>query len=141
MSKPLWYVFHVGAGKETDVKQQLDLRIEQHGMRDRIPEVLVPPVEKALPKTGVPPTKRVYPGYVLVRMVLDDDTWYLVKHTPGVTGFVGMGRRPTPLDEKEIELIKYQMGLRDTLPATATVRFVEKEKDDDDRGDERGPIH
>lgn len=139
MSKLLWYVLQVDVGKESDVKQQLDLRTEQKGMRDRIQEVLVPPVEKTLPKTSVPSSKRVYPGYVLVQMVLDDESWDLVKHTPGVTGFVGMGRGPTPLDEKEVELIKYQMGLRDTLPATATVRFVDK--DDDDGGDERGPIH
>lgn len=126
-----WYVIHTNTSAEHKVKANLEHRVQVMKMEDRIFEVLVPaeaPEEETQtkrkskkPKAG----KRIFPGYVLVRMVLDDNSWAVVRNTPGVTGFVGMGRRPTPLDEKEVENVRYQMGLQDVKPQTATTSFAE----------------
>lgn len=126
-----WYVIHTNTSAEHKVKANLEHRIQVMKMQDKIFEVLVPSeapppetsTKKKMKSTRVP--KRIFPGYVLVRMVLNDTSWAVVRNTPGVTGFVGMGRRPTPLREKEVENVRYQMGLHDIKPQVATATFKE----------------
>jgi transcription termination/antitermination protein NusG len=104
-----WFVVHTYAGYENKVKSNLESRIASMNMEERIFEVVIP-VEDVIEfnkKNGKKQvvSKKVFPGYLLVRMDLDDDSWYVVRNTPGVTGFVGLGARPTPLSRKEVESI------------------------------------
>jgi transcriptional antiterminator NusG len=100
-----WYVIHSYSGYENKVKVNLETRIRSMHMEDRIFEVQIPMEDvvefKAGKKVTVP--KKVFPGYILVRMRLDDDSWYAVRNTPGVTGFVGGSNKPTPLSRREVE--------------------------------------
>src|SRR5438874_1914300 len=102
-----WFVVHTYAGYENKVKSNLASRVRSMNMEERIFEVVIPMEDviefKAGRKTVVP--KKVFPGYLLVRMYLDDDSWRVVRDTPGVTGFVGGGAKPTPLSRKEVEAI------------------------------------
>ena len=102
-----WYVIHSYAGYENKVKSNLESRIASMNMEDRIFEVVIPMEDviefKAGKKVLVP--KKVFPGYLLVRCDLDDDSWRVVRNTPGVTGFVGLGAKPTPLSRSEVENI------------------------------------
>src|SRR5438105_2504611 len=100
-----WFVVHTYAGYENKVKANLESRIQSMNMEDRIYEVVIPMEDVIEFKNGkkVVVQKKVFPGYLLVRMDLDDDSWYVVRNTPGVTGFVGLGARPTPLSRKEVE--------------------------------------
>ncbi|HEV3353559.1 MAG TPA: transcription termination/antitermination protein NusG [Acidimicrobiales bacterium] len=102
-----WYVIHSYAGYENKVKSNLESRIASMNMEDRIFEVVIPMEDviefKAGKKVLVP--KKVFPGYLLVRCDLDDDSWRVVRNTPGVTGFVGLGAKPTPLSRAEVENI------------------------------------
>lgn len=102
-----WYVIHSYSGYENKVKKNLKSRIESMGMGDRIFDVIVPTEEQVELKSGKRRTtqRRIFPGYILVQMVLDDDSWYVVRNTPGVTGFVGMGNEPTALTPPEVERI------------------------------------
>lgn len=102
-----WYVIHSYSGMETKVKRNLEHRIESMGMSDTIFQVVVPTEEQIELKDGERRVvqRRVFPGYVLVQMILDDESWYVVRNTPGVTGFVGIGNRPTPLSAEEVERI------------------------------------
>src|SRR5215469_7863613 len=102
-----WYVIHSYAGYENKVKSNLESRIASMNMEERIFEVVVPMEDVIEFKNGKKQvvSKKVFPGYLLVRMDLDDDSWYVVRNTPGVTGFVGLGARPTPLSRKEVENI------------------------------------
>jgi transcriptional antiterminator NusG len=106
-----WYVVHTYSGYENKVKQNLEHRIESMEMRDQIYRVVVPDEEQIEIKNGQRRTvkRKMYPGYVLVQMRLSDDSWYVVRNTPGVTGFVGMGNRPTPLEQDEVKKILKQM--------------------------------
>ncbi|WP_026370713.1 transcription termination/antitermination protein NusG [Kallotenue papyrolyticum] len=106
-----WYVIHTYSGYENKVKQNLEHRIESMEMRDQIFRVIVPTEEEIEIKNGQrrKVNKKVFPGYVLVQMKLTDDSWYVVRNTPGVTGFVGMGNKPTPLEESEVRAILKQM--------------------------------
>ena len=108
-----WYVIHTYSGYENKVKANLEHRIESMGVEDQIFQVLVPMEEEIEIKNGQRQTvnKKVFPGYVLVEMVMSDDSWYVVRNTPGVTSFVGSGNRPTPLDEGEVKKILKQMGV------------------------------
>jgi transcriptional antiterminator NusG len=108
-----WYVIHTYSGYENKVKANLEHRIESMGVEDQIFQVLVPMEEEIEIKNGQRQTvnKKVFPGYVLVEMVMSDDSWYVVRNTPGVTSFVGSGNRPTPLDESEVKKILKQMGV------------------------------
>ena len=108
-----WYVIHTYSGYENKVKANLEHRIESMGVEDQIFQVLVPMEEEIEIKNGQRQTvnKKVFPGYVLVEMVMSDDSWYVVRNTPGVTSFVGSGNRPTPLDETEVKKILKQMGV------------------------------
>ena len=103
-----WYVVHTYSGYENKVKTNLEKRIESMEMQDKIFQVVVPTEEEVELKDGHRRTieRRVFPGYILVEMVMDEDSWYVVRNTPGVTGFVGFGNKPTPLEEKEVSTIQ-----------------------------------
>ena len=102
-----WYVVHTYAGYENKVKSNLESRIASMNMEDLIYECVIPMEDYIDFKGGkrVVVQRKVFPGYLLVRCVLDDDSWRVVRNTPGVTGFVGLGARPTPLSRKEVESI------------------------------------
>ncbi len=102
-----WYVVHTYAGYENKVKSNLESRISSMNMEDRIFEVVIPLEDVVELKSGKRQvvSRKVFPGYLMVRMGLDDDSWYVVRNTPGVTGFVGLGARPTPLSRREVENI------------------------------------
>jgi transcriptional antiterminator NusG len=102
-----WFVIHSYAGYENKVKSNLESRIASMNMEEHIFEVVIPMEDVIEFKNGKKQvvSKKVFPGYLLVRMDLDDDSWYVVRNTPGVTGFVGLGARPTPLSRKEVENI------------------------------------
>ncbi len=106
-----WFVIHTYSGYENKVKQNLLHRIDSMEMKDQIFRVIVPTEQEIEIKNGQRRTveKKVFPGYVLVQMVLNDDSWYVVRNTPGVTGFVGLGTRPTPLEDAEVRSILKQM--------------------------------
>jgi len=107
-----WYVIHTYAGYENKVKANLEKRVESMNMEENIFRVIVPMENEVQIKAGkkkITPRK-VYPGYVLVEMNLTDTSWYVVRNTPGVTGFVGMGAKPVPLHAHEAEKILEQMG-------------------------------
>ncbi len=106
-----WFVIHTYSGYENKVKQNLLHRIDSMEMKDQIFRVIVPTEQEIEIKNGQRRTveKKVFPGYVLVQMILNDDSWYVVRNTPGVTGFVGLGTRPTPLEDAEVKSILKQM--------------------------------
>ncbi|NLM21810.1 MAG: transcription termination/antitermination protein NusG [Peptococcaceae bacterium] len=108
-----WYVIHTYSGYENKVKTNLEKRVESMNMEDKIFRVLVPMEDEIEIKNGKKKvTKRkVFPGYVLVEMDMTDDSWYVVRNTPGVTGFVGSGSKPIPLLEHEVSSILSQMGI------------------------------
>ncbi|MCL6521273.1 MAG: transcription termination/antitermination protein NusG [Firmicutes bacterium] len=105
--EPQWYVIHTYSGYENKVKANLEKRVESMDMADKIFEALVPTEEEVEVKDGKRRTvrRKIFPGYVLVRMIMSDDSWYVVRNTPGVTGFVGSGSKPTPLTRAEVEAI------------------------------------
>lgn len=106
-----WYVVHCYSGYENKVRHAIEQRIETMGMQDRIFDVIIPTEEEIEVKDGKRRTveRRVFPGYILVEMILDEDSWYVVRNTPGVTGFVGQGNEPTPLLEEEVQKIMKRM--------------------------------
>ncbi|HWO93255.1 MAG TPA: transcription termination/antitermination protein NusG [Dehalococcoidia bacterium] len=106
-----WYVIHTWSGYENKVKKNLESRIESMDVRDKIFHVIVPTEDEIEIRDGQRRTvaRKVFPGYVLVEMIMDDESWYVVRNTPGVTGFVGMGNRPTPLGRDEVGNIIRQM--------------------------------
>lgn len=107
-----WYAIHTYSGYENAVLRNLRQRIESLGMQDKIFSVVVPIEKKIKIKGGkrVEVEEKVYPGYVLVEMIVDEDSWYVVRNTPRVTGFVGSGVVPVPLTQKEIDYLIGQMG-------------------------------
>jgi len=118
-----WYVVHTYAGYENKVKQNLASRVRSMGVEDRIFEVVIP-METVIEFKGgrkQEVQKKVFPGYLLVRMDLDDNSWYVVRNTPGVTGFVGSGAKPTPLSRRETEDI-LGTGAKDEGPVEKKVR-------------------
>ena len=100
-----WYVVHTQSGYEKKVKQNLEARISSMNMEERIHEVVIPMEDVVEFKNGkkVVVQKKVFPGYLLVRCELDDDSWYVIRNTPGVTGFVGQGAKPSPLPKKDVD--------------------------------------
>ncbi|WP_062107700.1 transcription termination/antitermination protein NusG [Bacillus niameyensis] len=111
-----WYVVHTYSGYENKVKTNLEKRVETMGMQDKIFRVIVPEDEETDIKNGKKKVvkKKVFPGYVLVEIIMTDDSWYVVRNTPGVTGFVGSsgsGSKPTPLLPEEIGFILKRMGM------------------------------
>lgn len=107
----LWFVVHCYSGYENKVRHNLEQRIETMGMKAKIFDVVVPTEEEIEIKNGKRRTveRRVFPGYILVQMIMDEDSWYVVRNTPGVTGFVGMGNEPTPLRPEEVSQIVKRM--------------------------------
>ena len=107
-----WYVLHTYSGYEDNVARNLRQRIESMDMQDYIFDVIVPVEKKIKIKNGkrVTVEEKIYPGYVLVQMVVTDASWYVVRNTPNVTGFIGLGTTPTPVDAEEIMSIKKKMG-------------------------------
>ncbi len=106
-----WYVIHCYSGYENKVRHNLEQRIETMGMKDRIFDVVIPTQEEIEVKDGKRRTveRHVFPGYVLVNMILSEESWYVVRNTPGVTGFVGMGNSPTALRPEEVAQILKRM--------------------------------
>jgi transcription termination/antitermination protein NusG len=106
-----WYVIHCYSGYENKVRHNLEQRIDTMNMKDKIYDVVVPTEEEIEVKDGQRRTveRRVFPGYILVQMVLTEESWYVVRNTPGVTGFVGMGNTPTPLLPNEVSQIMRRM--------------------------------
>ena len=105
-----WYVIHTYSGHENKVSVNLKKRIESFGLEEKIFDVLVPTQEKIEIKDGKKrnTTEQIFPGYVLVRMIMTDESWHTVRNTPGVTSFVGMGTKPLPLPEREVQtILKY----------------------------------
>jgi transcriptional antiterminator NusG len=107
-----WYVLHTYSGYEDSVAWNLKQRIESMGMQDRIFDALVPKEKKIKIKEGKRATveEKIFPGYVLVDMIVTDDSWYVVRNTPNVTGFVGSGTVPTPISEEELKYLQKRMG-------------------------------
>jgi transcription termination/antitermination protein NusG len=107
-----WYALSTYSGYEDSVAHNLNQRIESMGMEDKIFSVMVPKEKKIKVKNGkrVTVEERIFPGYVLVEMIVTDDSWYVVRNTPNVTGFVGSGTIPTPVSDEELNAIKKRMG-------------------------------
>jgi transcriptional antiterminator NusG len=131
-TKPQWYVVHCYSGYENKVKKNLEHRSASMAMQSRILEVVVPTEEQVELRDGQRRVveRRIYPGYVLVKMILDEESWYVVRNTPGVTGFVGIGTKPTPLRQEEVDRIMRRMEAEEPVPqvkvkAGDRVRIVE----------------
>ena len=135
---PRWYIVHTYSGQEDLVKKNLDLRIQSLDMQDRIFEVLVPTEDEVIFKDGKRRSekRKLFPGYILVQMTMDDESWYAVRNTPGVTGFVSTEDeydkrpKPVPLEEKQMEDILKQVEAGPTrvkigLSRGETVRITE----------------
>jgi transcriptional antiterminator NusG len=107
-----WFVIHTYSGYENKVRTNLERRIASMGQADKIFRILVPTEDEIEIKDGKRriAKKKVFPGYVLVEMIMDDDSWYVVRNTPGVTGFVGSGAKPLPLQDREVKSILKQLG-------------------------------
>ena len=116
-TEPHWYTIHTYAGYENAVERNLRQRIESLGMENKIFEVVVPTEKKIRVKAGkrIVEEEKIYPGYILVRMIVDEDSWFVVRNTPRVTGFVGSGTTPVPLAQKELDYIFSRMQDTDTL--------------------------
>ncbi|MHB8871436.1 MAG: transcription termination/antitermination protein NusG [Candidatus Doudnabacteria bacterium] len=110
-----WYVLHTYSGYEDSVAFNLKQRIESMGMEDKIFDVIVPKEKKIKIKDGKRTTveEKIFPGYVLVEMIVTDDSWYVVRNTPNVTGFVGSGTIPTPISDDEIKSLQKRMGVEE----------------------------
>jgi len=108
-----WFVIHTYSGYENKVKANLEKRVASMNMEDKIFRVLVPMEDEIEIKDGKRRVnkKKIFPGYVLVEMILTDDSWYVVRNTPGVTSFVGSGNKPIPLRDEEVQNIMRKMGL------------------------------
>lgn len=110
-----WYVIHTHSGYEENVAQNLKQRIESLDMEDKIFSVLVPKEKKIKIKNGKRNVfdEKIFPGYVMVEMIVTDDSWYVVRNTPYVTGFVGSGNKPVPVSDKEIKSLQKRMGVKE----------------------------
>lgn len=121
---PAWYVIHCYSGYENKVRHNLEQRIETMGMKDKIFDVVIPTQEEIEVKDGKRRSveRHIFPGYVLVNMLLTEESWYVVRNTPGVTGFVGMGNTPTPLRPEEVaQIIKRMEAEAPTVKVTYKV--------------------
>lgn len=110
-----WYVLHTYSGYEENVARNLKQRIESMGMDDKIFNILIPTEKRIKIKNGKRKVveEKIFPGYVLVEMVVTDDSWYVVRNTPNVTGFVGSGTTPTPLADDEVAGLQKRMGVEE----------------------------
>ncbi len=109
---PRWYTIHTYAGYENAVERNLKQRIESLGMQHKIFEVVVPTEKKVRVKGGkrIVEEEKIYPGYILVKMIVDEDSWFVVRNTPRVTGFVGSGTTPAPMEATEVSSLMNRMG-------------------------------
>lgn len=107
-----WYVIHTYSGYEESVAENLKQRVESMDMEDKIFDVIIPTEKKIKIKNGKRKTviEKIFPGYLMVQMVVTDDSWYVVRNTPNVTGFVGSGTTPTPVSEEEVKSLLKRMG-------------------------------
>jgi transcription termination/antitermination protein NusG len=121
-----WYTIHTYAGYENAVERNLKQRIESLGMENKIFDVIVPTEKKIRVKGGkrAVEEEKIYPGYILVRMIVDDDSWFVVRNTPRVTGFVGSGNTPVPMEEPEVA------SLMKRMTAEAPKHHIDLVKDD-----------
>lgn len=110
-----WYIIHTNTGYEDQVAENLRQRIESFSMQDKVFNVIVPKEKEIEIKNGKRRTveKRIFPGYVMVEMIVTDESWYVVRNTPNVTGFIGLGVRPTPMSPQEVERVKKRMGVEE----------------------------
>ncbi|OGY45617.1 MAG: transcription termination/antitermination protein NusG [Candidatus Buchananbacteria bacterium RIFCSPLOWO2_01_FULL_46_12] len=110
-----WYAIHTYSGYEENVKRNLEQRIESMDMEDKIFSVLIPTEKKIKIKNGKRKivTEKIFPGYIMVEMIVDDNSWYVVRNTPNVTGFIGSGTIPTPISEAEIKNLQKRMGVEE----------------------------
>lgn len=110
-----WYVIHTYSGYEENVSNNLLQRIKSMDMEDKIFNILIPTEKKIKIKNGKRKivTEKIFPGYVMVEMLVTDDSWYVVRNTPNVTGFIGTGTIPTPISEKEIKALQKRMGVEE----------------------------
>lgn len=110
-----WYVLHTYSGYEENVAENLMQRIESMNMKDKIFNVMVPKEKKIKIRNGKRHVveEKIYPGYVLVEMIVTDDSWYVVRNTPNVTGFVGSGTIPTPVTGDEFDMLQKRMGIEE----------------------------
>ncbi len=124
--EPRWYTIHTYAGYENAVERNLKQRIESLGMEGKIFEVVVPTEKKIRVKGGkrIVEEEKIYPGYILVRMIVDEDSWFVVRNTPRVTGFVGSGVTPVPMEEGEVATLMKRMD------AEAPKHRIDLSKDD-----------
>ncbi len=106
--KACWYVVHTTSGHEVRVAETLRQRVETMGLTDKVFELLVPTQDRVIIRSGKKATvkEKIFPGYMLIKMIMDDPTWLAVRTTPGITGFVGAGKQPTPLSELEVQNIQ-----------------------------------
>lgn len=110
-----WYVIHTYSGYEENVAQNLKQRVESLDMEDKIFNILIPTEKKIKIKNGKRKVveEKIFPGYILVEMVVTDESWYIVRNTPNVTGFIGTGTIPTPIGEAEVKSLQKRMGVED----------------------------
>ena len=110
-----WYVIHTYSGYEENVAQNLKQRVESLDMEDKIFNILIPTEKKIKIKNGKRKVveEKIFPGYILVEMVVTDESWYIVRNTPNVTGFIGTGTIPTPIGEAEVKALQKRMGVED----------------------------
>lgn len=108
-----WYAIHTYSGYEENVAENLNQRIVSYDMEDKVFGVLIPTEKKIKIKNGKRKVviEKIFPGYVLVEMIVTDDSWYMVRNTPNVTGFIGTGTTPTPLSEEEVKQLKKRMSI------------------------------
>ncbi|MDR1615781.1 MAG: transcription termination/antitermination protein NusG [Syntrophomonadaceae bacterium] len=113
-----WFVVHTYSSYENKIKLDINKRVESMNMQDKIFDIIIPEEQEVEYKNGKKKitTKRVFPGYIIVNMIMSEDSWYVVRHTPGVTGFVGSGGKPIPLRPEEVNKILGKMGLVDSKP-------------------------
>ena len=113
-----WYAVHTYSGYENKVKLDLAKRVESMNMQEKIFDILIPEEQEVEYKNGKKKTvsRRLFPGYVMVKMIMDSSSWYVVHHTPGVTGFVGAGGDALPIRKEEVEKILIRMGLQEKKP-------------------------
>jgi len=112
-----WYIIHTYAGHENKVARSLKQRVEAMGFEHRIFDIIVPTRNTIKVSQGKKETvqEKIFPGYVLVKMILDDETWFMVRSTQGITSFIGAGNKPTPISEKEVEAIQKFMNMEEPL--------------------------
>jgi transcriptional antiterminator NusG len=112
-----WYIIHTYAGHENKVERSLKQRVESMKFTDRVFDIIVPTRNTIKVSQGKKETvkEKIFPGYVLVKMILDDETWIMVRSTPGVTSFIGAGNKPTPISEKEVEALQKFMKMEEPM--------------------------